>query len=119
MKIFIVILFLAAFVFCGCGKKSASDAKSQETNQIGANPITAPVDYMGAVAKAKKYSDKTLELVTLKRAIQEFQAGEGRFPKDLNELVSENYLTSLPKPPAGMKIEYDPKTGEVKLVPEK
>ncbi|MGB9603186.1 MAG: hypothetical protein ACP5MG_04980 [Verrucomicrobiia bacterium] len=117
MKTFIVGILIAILFVYGCGKKS-SETKSDQTNQVG-NPITAPVDYMGAVAKAKKYSDKTLDLVSLKRAIQEFEAGEGRFPKDLNELVTEHYLPALPKPPVGMKIEYDAKTGEVKIVPEK
>ncbi|MGC8742386.1 MAG: hypothetical protein ACP5T0_00720 [Verrucomicrobiia bacterium] len=117
MKTLLIGFLMIVLLVCGCSKKSG-ESKPDQTNQVG-NPITAPVDYMGAVAKAKKYSDKTLDLVSLKRAIQEFEAGEGRFPKDLNELVSEHYLPSLPKPPTGMKIEYDGKTGEVKLVPEK
>jgi hypothetical protein len=37
-------------------------------------------------------------------------------PKDLNELVTEKYMPKLPDAPAGSKIEYDAKTGTVKIV---
>ncbi|MCX7871786.1 MAG: hypothetical protein N2487_00715 [Verrucomicrobiae bacterium] len=115
MKLLFVILTIAVLSVAGCGQK---DDANKKTEQAGQNPLTAPVDYMGAAAKAKKYSEKTIDIVNLKRAIQEFQAGEGRLPNDLNELVAEKYLNSIPQPPQGMKIVYDPKTGEVKIVPE-
>jgi len=114
--ILITILSIIILSIAGCGKKSEPNKKSDETTS--GNPITAPVDYLGAVGKAKKYSEKSLDIVNLKRAIQEFQASEGRFPNDLSELVTEKYLNSIPKPPQGMKIVYDPKTGDVKIVPE-
>ena len=80
--------------------------------------LTAPVDYLGAVAKAKKSAEKTVETVSLNQAIQQFSAAEGRYPKDLNELVTEKYLPKLPDPPYGMKIVYDAAKGEVKVVPK-
>jgi len=118
MKILFTFLLTAVFVLCGCGKKSDAESSSQQTNFSSGNPVTAPVDYLGAVAKAKKYSDKTIDLANIKRAIKDFEASEGRFPKDLSELVTEKYLPSLPKPPTGMRIEYDAKTGDVKIVME-
>jgi len=36
----------------------------------------------------------------------------------LNELVSPNYLPRLPSPPPGMKFDYNPATGQVKVVPQ-
>jgi hypothetical protein len=36
-------------------------------------------------------------------------------PKDLNELVPK-YLKSIPAPPPGTKFDYNPATGEVKVV---
>jgi hypothetical protein len=78
--------------------------------------VTAPVDYLGAVAKAKKSSEKTIDTVYLNKTIQEFNAAEGHFPKDLNELVTEKYLPRLPEAPYGMKIVYDATKGEVKVV---
>ncbi len=118
MKILFTLLVVAIFIFCGCGKKSDAESKSQQTNFSSGNPVTAPADYLGAVAKAKKYSDKTLDLANIKKAIKDFEANEGRFPKDLKELVTEKYLPSIPQPPTGMRIEYDAKTAEVKIVME-
>jgi hypothetical protein len=81
------------------------------------NPITAPVDYLGAVGKAQQSATQTTSTVGLQQAIQHFQIQEGRYPKNLNELVGPNLLTSLPAPPHGMKFDYNPTTGQVKVVP--
>jgi serine/threonine protein kinase len=72
-------------------------------------------DYLGAVNQAKKYSEKAIDLAQLKNAIQQFNAMEERFPKDLNELVQQHYLVSVPVPPRGMKLAYNPQTGEVRI----
>ncbi len=118
MRALFAFLITAVFIFCGCGKKSDAESNSQQTNFSSGNPVTAPVDYLGAVAKAKKYSEKTIDLANIKKAIKDFEVSEGRFPKDLNELVTEKYLSSIPKPPTGMRIEYDAKTGDVKIIME-
>lgn len=116
--------FLAVIVFAlalaGCGQKDQSPTTTKSTNAPAAsgNPVTAPVDYLGALAKAKKASEKTIDTASLNKAIQLFQVSEGRYPKDLNELVTEKYLTKLPEAPYGMKIVYDATKGEVKVVPK-
>ena len=46
-----------------------------------------------------------------------FYAQEGKFPKDLKELVPD-YVGAIPPAPAGMKYDYDPKTGAVKVLPK-
>lgn len=109
------LIMMAGLFFCGCGKR---DSASESTNTSSSgNPVTAPVDYLGAAAKAKRSAEKTIDMVGLNQAVQLFQAQEGRLPKDLNELVSKRYLSSLPAPPAGMKYNYNPQTGEVRVVP--
>jgi hypothetical protein len=100
----------------GCGKKEGTEARS--TNTAGGNPLTAPVDYLGAAAKAKKSSEKTIDTIAINQAIALFQVSEGRFPRDLNELVTEKYMPKLPEPPYGMKIVYDPSRGQVQIVPK-
>ena len=119
MKRIVSFLLLAGLALSGCGKKEAkSTAASTNESYSTGNPVTAPVDYLGAVAKDKKSAEKTVETVSLNQAVQQFSVAEGRYPKDLDELVAEKYLPRLPDPPYGMKFTYDAKTGEVKVVPK-
>jgi len=118
IKSSLAVVLLVAVVVCGCGGKEEKSAKeSTNAPTAGGNPITAPVDYLGSIAKAKKVSEKTIDTASLNQAVQLFQASEGRLPKDLNELVTEKYLPRLPDAPYGMKILYDASTGQVKVVP--
>jgi hypothetical protein len=118
MKAFVSALLVVLFFLTACGRKdSAAAAKPTNTTTSG-NPLTAPVDYLGAVNQAKKHSVKTVDLASVSKAIQMFRTEEDRYPKDLNELVKEGYLPALPKLPTGMKYQYDPNTGQVKSVPQ-
>jgi hypothetical protein len=105
------VLVLAA----GCGRKDTAGA-APPTNAASGNPLTAPADYLGAAAKAKTASERTIDTVSLNQAVQLFYAGEGRFPNELKELVAEGYLPRLPDAPPGMQIVYDPVRGQVKVV---
>lgn len=111
-----ILILVAGFTFLGCGKKDGPTEYKSSTS--GGNPVTAPVDYLGAVSKAKKNAEKTIDTVGLKQAIQAFYVTEGRYPKNLNELVGPSGLSSLPKPPAGMKFNYNPANGDIKVVPQ-
>jgi hypothetical protein len=102
-------LFLTA-----CGQKPAD---SQGPTSSSGNPVTAPVDYIGAVAKAKQRMEGKIDTIGVTQALQQFAGEKGRYPKDLNELVSAGYLKALPQVPHGMKYSYDPQSGEVKVVP--
>ena len=106
----LVIGFLA-----GCGGDSAEpkEAKGQVAEE--GNPLTAPVDYLGAVNKANKFSNKSIELAQVNKAMQEFVITEGRNPKDLAELVESGFLAREPKAPYGMEVQYDPQTGKVSI----
>ena len=77
--------------------------------------MTAPVDYLGAVAKAKQSAVKTADVAQLNQAIQMYNAEHGKNPKDLNELVEQKYLPRIPDAPFGMKLEYDPVSGKVSV----
>ena len=123
MKFNFPVILTASLILCGCSEKKdaapAPPAPPAKTEAApGNNPITAPVDYLGAVAKAKKSADATLDTAALNQQVQLFFGQEGRFPKDLNELVTEKYLKSLPTPPHGTKLEYNAKDGSVKVVKE-
>ena len=113
----IVAVVATGVCLTGCGDKPA--AKSSTTNAApSGNPITAPVDYLGAAAQAKKVSEKTIDLAALRQAINLFYAQEDRYPRDLQELVTEQYLGSLPPTPTGMQFKYNAKTGEIAIAPK-
>jgi len=40
----------------------------------------------------------------------------GSYPKDLNETVKAGHLESLPTVPPGKRLDYNPATGELKLL---
>jgi hypothetical protein len=120
MKRLLLLSVAASLLLAGCGKKESAQ-KPASTNQAGtnlpsANPLTAPVDYVGALGRAKRMSEKVVDTAALNQTIQLFYAQEDRFPKDLNELVTMHYLPSLPKPPYGMKFQYDARLGQLKVV---
>lgn len=105
------LLLSAGLALAGCGDSSKSSTS-------GGNVITAPVDYLGAVAKGKTSSENKLSLVNIQQAIQGYEAQEGKHPKDLQDLVKAGLLPAIPKAPNGMKFSYDPSTATVKVVPE-
>jgi hypothetical protein len=114
-KLFLPVLVIAGHaLLTGCGNKSAPAESA--TNAPSGSVITAPVDYLGAVSRAQQYAVKTIDIASIKSAIQMFQADEGTFPKDLNELVQKKFLGKIPETPYGMKLQYDPATGEIKVV---
>ena len=110
---------LFGLLLTGCGKEEPKPAQPTNTNTTttsAGNPLTAPVDYLGAIGKAQQLAVKTVDTVAVGQAIQMFQVQEGRFPKDLNELVTKGYLRELPKTPYGTKLVYDANTGTAKVV---
>ena len=105
---------LACLVLGGCGGQESP--KPAATNTVNTdNPLQAPAAYLATLDRANQRAIKTVDLTSLNKAIQAFEAEEGRRPKDLNELVSMKYLSKLPAPPRGMKFVYDANTGTVKV----
>ncbi|MCW5552428.1 MAG: hypothetical protein KIS67_09690 [Verrucomicrobiae bacterium] len=114
------LLIIAALGLClaGCGGKSETPTGTTNPPATSGNPLDAPGEYLGAVVKGHQKAVKTVDVATLHQAIQLFQVQEGRYPKDLDELVAEKYISKIPPAPVGMKIVYDPQAGSVKVVKE-
>lgn len=111
------LLLLAA---CGHNEEIAAPEVEQsqgEENTSSGNPLTAPVDYLGAVNTANKMANKTLELSQVNKALQEYRILEGRNPASLTVLVQEGLLAKEPTAPYGMEVKYNPQTGQVAIVP--
>jgi hypothetical protein len=103
----------------GCGDHQDTPAKSTNTaaGGGGGTPVNASGgDYLGTLVKGQQTAAKVVDTAALNQAVQLFNAQEGRNPKDLNELVTSKMIGSIPEAPAGMKLDYDPATGTVKVV---
>ena len=102
----------------GCGDNSAKSTTPASTNTAssGPTPLNAPADYLRGLASGKQSAVKTVDTTSLDKAIQMFNVDQGRNPKDLNELVQKKYIPTIPEAPYGMKLDYDPNTGTVKVV---
>jgi ABC-type Fe3+-hydroxamate transport system substrate-binding protein len=112
MKILTPLLLALTATLTGCGDNSKPANVVKEVD----NAVSAPVNYVGAVGQAQKFSEKQIDLAYVNQAIQQFQAGEGRLPKDLAELVAQHYLGKIPEAPYGYKIVYDAVAGSIKMV---
>jgi hypothetical protein len=99
-----LILAVAGLIASGCGKLES------------AAPASAPTGYVGALVKGQQTAVKTIDATSLNQDIQLFNVQEGRYPKDLDELVTKNYIGQLPDAPIGMKLVYDAAQGKVSVV---
>jgi hypothetical protein len=115
MKKLSLLSVLVALSVVGCGDNSSKSASGTNT-ATGGSVVTAPVDYLNAAAKAQQNAVKTVDTASLDKAIQLFNVEKGRYPKDLNELISEKYIKQIPTPPYGTKIDYDANSGRVSVV---
>jgi curli biogenesis system outer membrane secretion channel CsgG len=118
MKFLPVLAALIALALTGCGENKNAPGAGTNTASSESSPLTAPVDYLGAVVKAKQTAEKTVDTASLNQAIQMFRVEQGRNPKDLNELVTEKTIPRIPDAPYGMKLVYDAASGTVKVVPD-
>ena len=119
MRFLLLLSAALLVVITGCGDSSKSKTPSGgNTNASSdtASPLTAPVDYLDAINKGQRSAERTVDTASITKAVELFHVENGRFPKDLNELVAEKFLPQIPTPPRGMKITYDADTGKVKIV---
>jgi len=121
MKTSFVVLLSSVLIF-GCEKKKElpipETPPSKAPSGSGKSLATAPVDYLATAAKAEQSMEKKIDTTSLNKSIELFGAQEGRYPTDLNELVTKKYLGKIPTPPFGTKLQYDAKNGKVTIVKE-
>lgn len=114
MKKILLPCLAAIALLAGCGK----DSKTAKTVEGVSNVVNAPMNYISTAVDAQKSMEKKIDVTSLTQDIQQFNVQEGRYPKDLNELVTEHYISKLPEPPFGYKLDYDSKNGSVSVVKE-
>jgi hypothetical protein len=107
-----ILIFSATAVFlAGCGKNPAAT----KTFNAVSNVVDAPLNYVGAVVQAQKYSEKVIDVSYVNEDIQMFNASEGHYPKDLQEMIP-NFLGKIPDVPFGYQLIYDTNTWTAKVV---
>lgn len=114
MKISVCLSTLALAFLVGCGNDNSKPAAP--SNAAGGSPLDTRGDYLSTLAKGQATAVKTVDTASLNQAVQLFNVQEGRYPKDLDELVKSKLIGEIPPVPFGMKIDYDPATGQVKVV---
>src|SRR5579872_1221424 len=73
MKMPVHVYLAAALFLAGCGDHSSKTAQTtNSTSGSSGNPLTAPVDYLGALGNAQKLAVKTVDTASLNQAIQMF-----------------------------------------------
>jgi hypothetical protein len=118
MKTSLLLSVAAGLLLAGCGDNNSSkpaQATNAPAKYDSGNPLTAVPDYLGAVGQAQKYAVKQIDLAYVNEAIQQFNAGEGRYPTNLQEMIP-TYLGKMPQAPYGYKIVYDANRGTIKVV---
>ncbi len=118
---FLSFFLLSVLLTLGCRKQEelpVPTAPEKKASLPSESVATAPVNYLAAAAKAEQSMEKNIDSVAINNAIQLFGVQEGRFPKDLDELVTKKYLAKLPVPPFGSKLHYDAREGKASVVKE-
>jgi hypothetical protein len=117
-----LIVVAAALIFYGCGKQQSSPPPAAAP--VAAKPAppaaspSASGGYLGTLVKGQQSAVKTIDVTSLNEELQLFNVQEGRYPKDLNELVTQHYIPYLPEVPVGMKLAYDATQGKVSVAPQ-
>ena len=107
MKAIFLVFPIVALLLAGCNDSSKPG---------GSNPAAAPADYLKNAAASQQRAVKTIDLAAINKAIESFYVQEGRFPKNLEELLDKDYLRTVPIPPPGVKLVYNPTNGVAQLL---
>ena len=95
---FIFLAGLAGFMGCRESKDTV--------DRIGENVVFGTQDRANLLKLQK-------DMQTMSRAIEVFQASNGRFPESLDELAQKGIIHKIPREPFGGEWNYDPSTGKV------
>jgi hypothetical protein len=118
MKTILPLLVLGGMILSGCGNDNSGNSSTNTVTNTASAPAANPnnpMNYLGTLAAADKLAVKTVDVASLNKALEQFNVQEGRFPKDLTELVPA-YIAHVPDAPFGYKLDYNPTSGEVKVV---
>ena len=112
----IVCCFCAALVCPGCGKEEATSGGTETgRKEAGAEESKPDRGYLETLTKTYKEGREDPHLLSVRNGLRQFKAMEGRWPESLEEFT-EWRGARLPDLPEGRRFDYDPETGELKIV---
>ena len=114
MKTSFCLAALGALVLTGCGNNSSNSPQPTNAAPAAQTPA-AGGNYGSSLANAQNQAVSVLGQTSIQEAIRNFNISEGRYPKNLDELVSTRFLSQIPPAPRGKKYDYNAATGEIKL----
>lgn len=100
------VSLLVLTLFTGCNDGGTPPAPRPESSKTAE----------GYLAGTKNRATKTIDVAAVNKAIELYYVQEGRFPKDLLELVEKSYLPHVPELPAGQEWDYDTNSGFAKIL---
>lgn len=101
----------------GCVERRKPAAPGEEPPPIlQAAPSKNAGDYARDLSTAPARAAAVVDIVSIQKAVTQFEAMEGRLPASIGELLDKRYLLQIPPVPRGKQIHYDPVTGTVTLV---
>ena len=114
MKAVRIILLGAAlvagsmFVCIGCGKADDGTGGDDKTEEGGGG-------YFHTLAESHRKGREEPNLLSVRNELKQFQALKGRWPESLQEFKQWRGA-DLPELPEGRGFDYDPASGELKIV---
>lgn len=64
---------------------------------------------------AQQHAAKTIDAAAINKAIELFYVQTGRFPTNLTELASQNFVPEIPTLPEGLHWDYDATVGVARI----
>ena len=111
-------LVLAALALLGvsaCSRSERSRAvRPGATNEAA---VSASRDYRAMIERARSRQTMADVLAALGDGLDRFRNDRGRLPTNLAELVVHGYVEGIPEPPKGTAYAYDPRSGNLRLLP--
>jgi hypothetical protein len=107
---FFAVLFSAGLL-TGCSDAPPPQPEAASEAESGG--------YLKNIAEGQQRAVKTVDLAAVNKAVETFYVQEGRFPKDLLELVERSYLPVIPELPGGAVWNYNATNGIVSIGREK
>jgi hypothetical protein len=113
-------MVIIALLLVGCTRhQETAPTSAQAPGTSESQPAAGNPAVITASPGLKPAAEPTAAaLQELTHLLRRYSAANQRVPTALSEVVTEDYLASLPLPPAGKKYGFDPKRLEAVLVPQ-